>query len=226
VLLDLSRRGILRAGGDDAPGGDHRGFLTRDAIFVKAESGQSGDCLDTRKILFTVAGGLVVLVAAYWGWRLLKPAPKKATPQQLAETALNPSAPPEKRQEAAAELAQFSPREAPAAPQEMTRVYHESREPEVKAVVIQGMASNWDYDSIDTLFAAMDDESLLVRARAHAAVVHLLEVDAGYRADAPREERLAKIKMYRDDWAKYKHSPALRKFREKIKQENAAGGGG
>jgi hypothetical protein len=181
--------------------------------------------MDTRKILFIIAGVLLLAVAVWYGLGWFS-SPRTVTPQQLAETALDKAAPPERRVEAAAELAQLTPRDAPAAPQEMTRVYRESPEPEVKAVVIQGMASNWDFDSMDTLFAAMDDESLLVRARAHAAVQRLLEVDAGYRANAPREERLAKIKMYRDDWEKYKHSPALKKFREKIKRENAAGGGG
>jgi len=184
--------------------------------------------LDTRKILFVVAGVLLVVVAAYYGWTLLKPAPKKATPQQLAETALDKAAPPEKRVEAAAELSRYThtDRESPAAVQESRRVFSESREPEVKAAAIQSMASNWDFDSIDTLFSAMDDDDLLVRARAHAAVQRLLQVDAGYRADAPREERLAKIKMYRDDWEKFRHSPALKRFREKLKQESAAGGGG
>ena len=177
--------------------------------------------MDTRKILFVVAGVLLLAVAVWYGLGLFS-SPRKVTPQQLAETALSPSASPEKRVEAAAELA---PMATPVAVKEMTRVYQQSPDPEVKAVVIQGMAGNWDFDSMETFLAAMDDESLLVRTRAHGAVQRLLQIDAGYRPDASREERLAKIKIYRDDWEKMRVSPGLKKFREKLKQESEMANG-
>jgi hypothetical protein len=48
--------------------------------------------LDSRKILVIVAGVLPVVVAVWYGMKLFS-SPKKATPQQLAETALSASAP-------------------------------------------------------------------------------------------------------------------------------------
>jgi hypothetical protein len=181
--------------------------------------------MSSRITLFLIAAVLAVVVVVWYGWGWLS-APRPVTPQQLAETAV--SAPtPQQRIEAAAKLTahKLTQIDSPVAIEEMSRVLHESTDSEVKAAMIQGLAAGRDFDSMDAFLAALDDESLLVRTRAHGAVKRLLQIDAGYRPEAPREQRLKKIKIYRDDWEKMRISPGLRKFREKLKQQAENGGG-
>ena len=173
-----------------------------------------------RIILLVIAALLLVVVLVWYAWGWLS-GPRPVTPQQLGDTAV--SAPtPQQRAEAAVKL---TPMDTPAAIEQMSRVLHESTDPQVKAAMIQGLAVDQDFDSMEAFLAALDDDSLLVRTRAHGAVKRLLQIDAGYRPEAPREQRLEKTKIYREEWEKMRVSPGLRKFREKLKQQREKGGG-
>jgi hypothetical protein len=57
-----------------------------------------------------------------------------------------------------------------------------------------------DYKSMDALFAAMEDESLLIRTRAGAAVGRIIGFDRQFNANASAEDRKAQIAQIRSDW--------------------------
>ena len=166
-----------------------------------------------RKILFSIAGALLLVVLISYGWRWMFSGPPRQSPEELAQIALTGNTPQE-REEAAVELAPLGH----SAVEHMVRVLSESQTPEVRATMIQGLSVERDFDSMPAFLDALDDESLLVRTRAAGAVQRLLQIDVGYRADAPREKRLAAIKIFREDWEKMRVSPGLRKFREKLRQ--------
>jgi hypothetical protein len=167
-----------------------------------------------RKTLFIIAGVLLFVVLVFYGWRWIFSAPPPKSPEELAQIALTASTPQE-QEKAAVELAPLGH----SAVEPMVRVLSESRTPEVRAVMIQGLAVERDFDSMPAFLNALDDESVLVRTRAAGAVQRLLQIDVGYRADAPREKRLEKIKVFREDWEKMRVTPGLRKFREKLRQQ-------
>ncbi len=163
--------------------------------------------------LYPVAGILLILVVAWYGWRWIS-SPSKPSPQQLADTALK-APKPEDRERAAVCLAQMEYTAVP----EMCRVFQESDVPAVKAAIVQGLALNRDFDSMDLLLDAMNDPVLLVRVRAAGAVQRMLQIEVvGFRPDASPEERLKAIKIYRAEWNKMRASPALKNFREKLNQ--------
>jgi len=163
--------------------------------------------------LFVLAGVLSILVLSWYGWGWISSS-SKPSPQQLADTALK-SPNPQEKERAAVRLAQMEYTAVP----EMCRVLQESDVPAVKAAMIQGLAVDRDFNSMDTLLNAMNDPILLVRVRAAGAVQRMLQIEVpGYRPEAPPEERLKAIKIYRAEWEKMRVSPALKNFREKLNQ--------
>lgn len=167
-----------------------------------------------RKVLFNIAGALLLVVLVFYGWRWIFSEPPRQSPEQLAQVALTASTPQE-RQEAAVALVPLGH----SAVEPMVRVLSESPSPEVRATMIQGLSMERDFDSMPAFLNALDDESVLVRTRAAGAVQRLLQIDVGYRADAPRQKRLAAIKVFREEWEKMRVTPGLRKFREKLRQQ-------
>jgi len=67
----------------------------------------------------------------------------------------------------------------------------ESEDPRLRAQAATGLGEIGASEAQALLLAAMDDDSRIVRARANAAFVRVTGKDFGFKADAPREERLA-----------------------------------
>lgn len=192
--------------------------------------------------MFLIALVLVGAFAAVYGWKVLFSGPRKLPPEKLAQLAV--SAPtPEQKVKAASELVRSSDG-AVEHMREVLRQYHRPATPghhsptadpaagsqspaaspgqqsgaeaaEVKAMMITGLAQEWDFDSMPMFLEALDDESYLVRARAHLAVQRLLQVDVGYRPEDPPEIRRQYIQKFRDEWQKM--GVLIQKFKERQK---------
>lgn len=167
------------------------------------------------RILGTVGGFLAILVLTVYAWRLVG-AGAAPSADELAETALTAESP-QRRDAAAASLAGM---DATARPQ-MARVLNESNQPTVRAAVIQGLAAQWDYDTVPLLMGAVEDSSPLVAGRAGAAVERLLGMDYRFRCDDPPAERQAKIKMMRDDWELLRNSPKLEQWKQRLAEKKS-----
>ncbi|GAF82073.1 unnamed protein product, partial [marine sediment metagenome] len=68
-----------------------------------------------------------------------------------------------------------------------------SEDPNVRAAAATGLARIGALDTVPDLLDAMDDDAAIVRARAGAAVAHLIHRNYYFNANAPREERLMVI---------------------------------
>ena len=115
-----------------------------------------------RKFLVPALGLAVTLAAAHYVWSWMGAHEAEASPEALADAALTLRLPAE-RERAAAALAATSSDESR---QHLRRVYRQSKSPSVRAACIGGIARGWDYDSMDSLLVALEDESPLVRGRA------------------------------------------------------------
>ncbi len=136
---------------------------------------------------------LILVLLATVLWRFV---PKRElSAADLANQALTASSP-EEQVKAAAELAA---RGEPARPH-LRKLMSASQNENVRAIAMDGLGSLTDYKSIDALFVAMDDESLLIRTRAGAAVGRIVGLDRRFDADAPPAQREKVIAMMRDDW--------------------------
>jgi len=166
------------------------------------------------KILFAIAGILLLCAIVFYGWRWLFSGPRKRSAEELAQAAL--SAPSPDEQTAAA--AELIARGWPALPQ-MRRVLRDSTAAEVRAIMIQGLSEQWDFDSMPAFLDGLDDPALVVRARSAAAVRRIECSDTGYQPEAPREERGPAIKALRDGWEKMRDSAMVKRARERLKQE-------
>jgi hypothetical protein len=138
----------------------------------------------------------------------------RRSPEELAELALTADSPDE-RDKAAAELIMWGDVAIP----QMRQVLDQSKTPEVRAAMIQGLAQQWDFDSMPTFLDAMDDESLVVRSRAGGAVQRLLQGDYGYRADDPPKTRERAVKSSRREWDMLRDDARLKWFKEQLKQK-------
>jgi hypothetical protein len=167
-----------------------------------------------RKIMQPVlfaAGGILFLVAVIVYW------PRGSggvDPQALARQALE-GATPQAREAAAVKLAALGER----AHDLQVRVLNESRDPNVRAAMIQGLAAQWEYGSMPAFLDAMNDESPLVRGRAGAAVQRMLGADFGFQYDDPPEKRKALIAGLRKEWEFLKKSPGFENTVKALKQK-------
>ena len=80
-------------------------------------------------------------------------------------------------------------------------VFRESDQAPIRIAAIQGVAKGWDYNAMDDLLAALDDESLEVRASAGVAVNQLLGLRFYYCADDPPEKRAKVVAQMRNAWS-------------------------
>jgi hypothetical protein len=169
--------------------------------------------MDKKVLLLVVAGLLVVVLLVVYGWDyLFRQRPPSA--EELANLALTASSPDE-QDAAAATLVQLG---VPAKAQ-MRRVLAESTSPAVRAAVIVGLSSIWDYGSMSVFLDALDDGALVVRSRAKGAVGRLLMGEFPYEPGAPPEERQAWVKAYRDEWEKFRVTPGYKKSLVKLKNK-------
>ncbi len=160
-----------------------------------------------------VAGVLLVVAAAYFGWGGLF-AERSSSPQELAQTAIEADSADE-RETAVAQLSGLG-REST---EHLQRVLAKGNSPAVRATAIQGLAKQWDYDSMDPIIDALNDDDPLVRGRAGRAVERMLGMQFGLRHDAPVEEREAKIKLVRTAWQEMKTSEVLENWKQRLAQK-------
>jgi hypothetical protein len=82
----------------------------------------------------------------------------------------------------------------------LRKVLTQSGDPSSKAIAIAGLASLWDYPSMDGMVRALEDSSPLVRARAGAAVQKMLGANHHYRPNDPEDQRAHAIDLIKADW--------------------------
>ena len=135
-------------------------------------------------VLFEAA---VVLVYFGPGWFF---AAKPLLADDLEKTALA-DGDPAGQQKAAAALIGLG---RPALPN-IRRVFQQSQSPEVRAIMIQGIAQTRDMESKEDILKALEDDSYVVRVQAWAAVQRLLFFGGTmFKPGAPREARVEAIK--------------------------------
>jgi hypothetical protein len=165
------------------------------------------------------AAVLLFGLLAFFGSRWLFSEPRKRSPEELANLALTADTLRE-QEEAAGELTSAG---EPGVPQ-MVRVLKDSRTPEVRAAMIQGLALQWVYESMPAILDALDDESPFVRLRAGSAVQRMTCVDAGYRAEDPPEERQPAVARYRKQWDQVRDSADLKQWKSRLQQKGIGRG--
>jgi hypothetical protein len=163
------------------------------------------------KPLFGVAGVLLLVVVLFYGWRWFFSAPRERSAEELAQAALNASTP-EEQATAATELIA---RGWPALPQ-MQRVVRESKVPEIRATLIQGLSAQRDYDSMPVFLDGLDDSALIVRVRSVAAVVCIECCQTDYRPEDPPEQRQPAVQALRDRWDKLHNAPGFEAARARL----------
>jgi hypothetical protein len=165
-----------------------------------------------KKALLPALGAVVLVVAVFYAWYYL-PRGERASADELKAQALT-AATPEERQAAAAQLSDWG---TPAAPQ-MREVLQSTDLPAVKAIMVQALGNQFDYDSMDLLLAGLDDPALEVRQRSGHAVRTMLGRSTPYDADAPTAARAKAIALMRKDWEELKGSPLLTDFKERLQR--------
>jgi len=169
--------------------------------------------MDNRKILIIVAASLAVVAVAvyawFYGWFGGEPSPSR-----LEHRALNAPTPAERRA-AASELAGMGE----PAREHLKRTYQQSAEPEVRATSVLGLGAQRDYESIELLFEAAQDESTEVRRRAGVALNKMLGVDMGFRANDPPEKRADVLRGMRKAYEEMKASGMLDEWLDRMNRE-------
>ena len=168
------------------------------------------------KTLAITAACLGVVCLIYYGYQCL-PDSKPEPPEELARQALDTKSEQKVQERAAAQLAK-APR--PAECKQLNRVLRQSKAPAVRAACIRGLGVARDYESMDTLLDALEDESPLVRGRAGVAITRLLGRDYHFRAQDPPAKRAEAIKNIRNYWNEMKGSPQLKAYQQRLRQEN------
>jgi uncharacterized protein (UPF0147 family) len=173
----------------------------------------------TRSTWLPVVAGLIAL----WGIPGCQQAP---SPTDLAQEALQ-AATAEDQEAAAVKLAevandpQLDRQVCDEARQALRRVLKESSAPTVRAACIQGLSSQWDYESMPAFIDALDDPSEVVRGSAAVALERMMSVTLkGFRYDYrdPPAARAAAVKRIREYWDQTRESPIFINWIKKKKQ--------
>jgi len=158
------------------------------------------------------AGVLVLVVVVVYVWWCWPSQEKLESPQALAQQAL--SAPKlEEQEQACARLVTVAGKLHKSGPRNPAReplfqVFQESKAPTVRVAAARGLASIWDYDSMEALLAALDDPSVEVQAAAKQVILNLLELDRRrFPPAVSAEERQAQAKEMRDRWEDFRRVP-------------------
>ena len=153
-----------------------------------------------RIILFSVAGALALIAVIVYVWMFL-PRDSTRSPRELGELALKAPSP-EERERAAVELSEHGS----AARDELRQALRQGDSVGVRAAAIQGLGVAYDYESVDDLFRALEDESPLIRGRAGVALQKMIGADVGYKANDPPAERAKKVAYLRHLWERMRGS--------------------
>lgn len=105
--------------------------------------------------------------------------------------------------------------------EQLRQVFRDSSEPIVRAAAIKGIARGWDYDVMDELLDALDDESAAVRESAGLAVEKMIGLRFHYRASDPPEERAKKVALMRSTWAKFKSTGTLDEWLARLSNDES-----
>ena len=161
------------------------------------------------------------------GLLLVMPGCQRApSPDELAQQALK-AASPDEQELAAVALAQLAnddelkPQFREKAKQHLRTVLAESPAAPVRAACIQGLASQWDYESMPALLDALDDESSVVRSRAGVAVERMMSVDFGFRHDDPPAMRQDTAKRLRGHWETWRESANFENWTKRLKEKQS-----
>ena len=93
---------------------------------------------------------------------------------------------------------------------ELRTLLAEGTTPEERAQGAAGLGERGDKDSIPLLFAAMEDDSVLVRARAGIAVKKILGSDFFFNPEDPPEKRGESLEKYKALWEAWKEKTGYR----------------
>jgi hypothetical protein len=178
---------------------------------------ESGQDSAVRRPLLIAAGVLFAIVVVVYGIRLL-PESGPPPPEELARLALEAETA-EQREEAAIQLADAEGLEGL---EHLRRVAKQSGDANVRAVCIFEIGDRRDYESMDLLLDALEDESALVRARAAKAVGRIIGREYHYKHNAPASERASTIKAIRACWEEMKNSPAMMNKVKEMREKQIA----
>ena len=105
---------------------------------------------------------------------------------------------PEMQEKAAMELIGLGDSASP----NIRRVLQQSTSPEVRAMMLMGIAQSRDKDSVEDIIKALDDDSYVVQVQALAAMRRVLYFDKIYKPYASHEVRVEGIRRSASRWRK------------------------
>lgn len=158
------------------------------------------------------AGVLLVAVVVCYAWWYWPSHEKLESPEVLARQALS-AASLEEQERACARLVVVAGKLHKSgtrnpAREPLLQVFKESQSPTVRVAAIRGLASLWDYDSMETMFQALGDQSTEVQAAAKQMIVNLLCLDPRrFPPAVSAEQRQAQAKELRARWEDFLRVP-------------------
>jgi len=167
------------------------------------------------KALTGAAVSLAVVLLVIYGWVYLPRSKKTTSPEELARQALQAETA-EEQERAAIELAQLN---GPAALEQLRRVLGESRVPQVRSACIPALGAVRDFEAMDLLLSALEDESPLVRGRAGVAVARMIGRDYHFCPHESAQQRAAVVKKIREYWQLMDGSPQLKAYIKRLRQQ-------
>ena len=81
-----------------------------------------------------------------------------------------------------------------------------------------GLGMQWDFDSMDLLLKAMEDDSPVVRSRGAGAVARMLSRNRRFQAYGPEADRARIIGFYRADWEQLRSSSYFEEYRTQVQR--------
>jgi len=98
-------------------------------------------------------------------------------------------------------------------------VLAKSKTPGVRAECIRALAELYDYESMDAMLAALNDESALVRGRAEACMKRMLRFESHYHYNDPPEQRRAAAEALKEYWEEHRTSPIFKKWLKRLEDK-------
>ena len=165
-----------------------------------------------QNVLFGVMATIALVVVGYYLWAWLDNDESRSTDELTTAALHEPTL--DRRESAAIELIDAGTDGTVA----LRRLAYESGDDQVRAAAMEGLGRSVDFESMDVLLAALDDDSATVRGRAGVVVARMLGRDRRFRADAPEEERRRIAQLYRDDWTYLKDSPNFAEYTSRFNE--------
>lgn len=101
----------------------------------------------------------------------------------------------------------------------LRNLVRQSKDADVRALALEALGTQWDYDSMDLILAALDDEAEPVRGRAGVVAQRLLGLAIEYHAEDPPAKRQQTAKRMQEEWKKMENSELLRDFKIRLKEQ-------